>query len=335
MRIIWCVTTIMTNVAEKLPTQRTGRLKIVLWLSSSYFVAALITVLFTGSLALLSEAGHMLADVGGLALALFAINYTRKPATPQRTYGFYRMEILASLVNSVVLVLLSVYILYEGFRRIFEPPEIQSLPIIIVAAIGLTVNFIGMRLLSSSEEQGGGGHSHAHDGNNKNEHRKKGGRGEGEEKHEQTLNVKAVYLETLSDTIGAAGVILAGIIMLTTKFYLADPIISIGLALFMLPRTWSIMKKAIHILMEGSPYNISHEEVKESILQIKGVTGLFELHIWTITSGINALSAHVVIIDTSKSQVVLQEINSTLEKKFGITHATIQIETYHSESGMF
>jgi cobalt-zinc-cadmium efflux system protein len=331
MRIIWCVTIIMTNIAEKLPTQRTGRLKIVLWLSSSYFVAALITVLLTGSLALLSEAGHMLADIGGVALALFAINYTRKPATPQRTYGFYRMEILASLVNSVVLVLLSVYILYEGFRRIFEPPEIQSLPIIIVAAIGLTVNFIGMRLLSSSE---GGGHSHAHDGNNKNEHGKEGRRG-GEEKHEQTLNVKAVYLETLSDTIGAAGVILAGIIMLTTKFYLADPLISIGLALFMLPRTWSIMKKAIHILMEGSPYNISHEEVKESILQIKGVTGLFELHIWTITSGINALSAHVVIIDTSKSQVVLQEINSTLEKKFGITHATIQIETYHSESGMF
>ena len=327
----------MTNIAEKLPTQRTGRLKIVLWLSSSYFVAALITVLFTGSLALLSEAGHMLADIGGVALALLAINYTRKPATPQRTYGFYRMEILASLVNSVVLVLLSVYILYEGFRRIFEPPEIQSLPMIIVAAIGLTVNFIGMRLLSRSEEEEGGGHSHARDGNNKNEHRKEGRRERrrGGEKHEQSLNVKAVYLETLSDTIGAAGVIIAGIIMLTTKFYLADPIISIGLALFMLPRTWSIMKKAIHILMEGSPYNISHEEVKESILQIKGVTGLFELHIWTITSDINALSAHVVIIDTSKSQAVLQEINSTLEKKFKITHATIQIETYHSESGMF
>ncbi|MGB6627939.1 MAG: cation diffusion facilitator family transporter [Nitrososphaeraceae archaeon] len=326
----------MTNIREKPSTQQTLRLKSVLWLSSFYLAAALITVLLTGSLALLSEAGHMLADVGGFALALFAINYTRKPATPQRTYGFYRMEILASLVNSVVLVLLSVYILYEGFRRIFEPPEIQSLPMRIVAAIGLTVNFIGMRLLSSSEG-GGGGHSPAHDGNNKNEHRKEGrrGRGGGEEKHEQSLNVKAVYLETLSDTIGAAGVILAGIIMLTTKFYLADPLISIGLALFMLPRTWSIMKKAIHILMEGSPYNISHEEVKESILQIKGVTGLFELHIWTITSGINALSAHVVIIDTNKSQTILQEINSTLEKKFGITHATIQIEKYHSESGMF
>jgi cobalt-zinc-cadmium efflux system protein len=156
------------------------------------------------------------------------------------------------------------------------------------------------------------------------------------EKHEQeSLNVKAVYLETLSDAIGAAGVIIAGIVMLTTKFYLADPLISIGLALFMLPRTWSIIKKAIHILMEGSPSNISHEEIKEAILQIKGVTGVFELHIWSITSGMHALSAHVVIIDTNKSQTILQEINSTLEKKFGITHATIQIEKYHSESGRF
>jgi cobalt-zinc-cadmium efflux system protein len=322
----------MTNIPEKLPTQKTRRLKTVLWLSSSYFAAALITVLFTGSLALLSEAGHMLADVGGLALALFAINYARKPATAQRTYGFYRIEILASLVNSVVLVLLSVYILYEGFRRIFEPPEIQSFPMIIVAAIGLAVNFIGMRLLSGEKR----GHSHAHDdSNNNNEQKMEEGGGRREEKQEQSLNVKAVYLETLSDTIGAAGVVIAGIIMLTTKFYLADPIISMGLALFMLPRTWSIIKKAIHILMEGSPYNVSHEEVKEAILQIKGVTGVFELHIWTITSGMNALSAHVVIIDTNKSQTILQEINSTLEKKFGITHATIQIEKYHSESGRF
>jgi len=226
--------------------------------------------------------------------------------------------------------------MYEGFRRIFEPPEIQSLPIIIVAVIGLTVNFIGMRLLSSTSGEGGEvGHSHTHDdNNNKNEWNK--GAGGGEQEHEQeSLNVKAVYLETLSDTIGAAGVIVAGVIMLTTKFYLADPLISIGLALFMLPRTWSIIKKAIHILMEGSPSNISHEEIKEAILQIKGVTGVFELHIWTITSGIHALSAHVIVIDTSRSQLILQEINSILEKKFKITHATIQIEKYHSESTRF
>ena len=286
---------------EKLSLQRVSKLKIVLSLSSSYFAAAVITVLLTGSLALLSEAGHILADIGGLALALFAVNYTRKPATPQRTYGFYRMEILASLVNSVVLVLLSVYILYEGFRRILEPPEIQSSPVIIVAVIGLIVNFIGIRLLS------GTGEHYRADNDGASEGRK--------EQNEQSLNVKAIYLETLSDTIGAAGVITAGVIMLTTKFYAADTLISIGLALFMLPRTWSIIKKAI--------------------LQIKGVTGIFELHIWTITSGMDALSAHVVIIDPSRSQTILQEINSTLEKKFKITHATIQIETYHSESGSF
>jgi cobalt-zinc-cadmium efflux system protein len=119
--------------------------------------------------------------------------------------------------------------------------------------------------------------------------------------------------------------------MLTTTFYLADPIISIGLALFMIPRTWSIIKKVIHILMEGSPYDIPNEEVKEAILQVKGVTGIFELHIWTITSGMHSLSAHVIIMDTSKSQGILQDINSMLEKRFNITHATIQLERYHSE----
>ena len=307
------ILSIMTFTQGELPLQRACKLGIVLSLSSSYFAISIITVLTTGSLALLSEAGHILADVGGIALALFAINYTRKPATPQRSYGFYRMEILASFVNSVILALLSVYILYEAFRRIFEPPAIQSIPIIIVAAIGLVLNFIGIRLLNNS------GRHHTHDDTDK------------QKEQEEILNVKAVHLEVLSDTIGAAGVIVAGIIMLTIKFYLADPIISIVLALFMIPRTWSIMKKAIHILMEGSPSNIPHEKVKEAILSIKGVTGVFELHIWTITSGMNSLSAHVVIIDTTKSQAILQEINAVLEKQFKITHSTIQIETYHQE----
>jgi cobalt-zinc-cadmium efflux system protein len=291
----------------------------VLSLCSSYFVISIVTVLTTSSLALLSEAGHILADIGGIALALFAINYTRKPATPQRSYGFYRMEILASFVNSVVLALLSLSILYAALRRIFEPPEIQSFPIIIVAASGLVLNFIGMLLLNNR------GHNHTHNDDT-----------DKQKEQEEILNVKAVYIEILSDTIGSAGVIVAGVIMLTTKFYLADPIISIVLALFMVPRTWSIMKKAIHILMEGSPSNIPHEKVKEAILGIKGVTGVFELHIWTITSGMNSLSAHVVIIDTSKSQAILQEINAILEKQFKITHSTIQIETYHQEeSGKF
>jgi cobalt-zinc-cadmium efflux system protein len=123
--------------------------------------------------------------------------------------------------------------------------------------------------------------------------------------------------------------------MLTTKFYAIDPLISISLSLFMIPRTWIIIKKAIHILMEGAPSNISQTKIRDEILNIKGVTGLFELHIWTITSGLHALSAHVVIMDINKSQEILQQINSTLEQKFGITHSTIQIERYHSEACLF
>jgi cobalt-zinc-cadmium efflux system protein len=193
------------------------------------------------------------------------------------------------------MVFLSLYILYEGFRRIFEPPEIQSFPMIIVASIGLIMNLIGMRLLGSiSSDRGGGGGGHSHWFHQEDHH---------EAQQEDSLNIKAAYFEVLSDTLGSAGVIAAGIIILATKFYLADPVISIGIALFILPRTWSIMKKAIHILMEGSPPNISHEKIKNAILQIKGVTGVFELHIWTITSGMHALSAHVVVIDTSKSHL--------------------------------
>src|ERR671932_805080 len=202
----------MTSTQEELSLQRDRRLKIVLLLSSSYFGLSIITVLTTGSLALLSEAGHILADIGGIALALFAINYTRKPATPQRSYGFYRMEILASFVNSVILALLSVYILYEAFGRIFEPPQIQSFPIIIVAAIGLVLNFVGMLLLNNS------GHHHQHINTDNNADK--------QIEQEEILNFKAVYLEVLSDTIGAAGVIVAGLMMLTTQCYMGDPLLS-------------------------------------------------------------------------------------------------------------
>jgi cobalt-zinc-cadmium efflux system protein len=299
-------------------TLRISKLKSVLLLTSIYFVVQIIVALYTRSLALLADAGHMLADVGGLALVLFAINYSRKPATLQHTYGFYRVEILAALLNSVVLILISVYILYEAYRRIFEPPEIQGLPMIIVAAIGLGVNFTGLRLLSTN------GHSHGGS-------QVVNGPVDIGKEHDEDLNVNSAYLEVLNDTLGAAGVIAAGVIILTTRFYLADPLISIGLALFILPRTWSLMKKSIHILMEGVPPNISPEEVKNSILEIKGVTGVFDLHIWTITSGMNAVSGHVVVIDRIRSQIILQEINAILDKKFKINHATIQIESYHSE----
>lgn len=146
---------------------------------------------------------------------------------------------------------------------------------------------------------------------------------------EENLNIKGARLEVLSDTIGAAGIIVTGIIIFTTKFYLADAIFSIGLAIFILPRTWSLMKKSINVLMEGVPVGIDYEDVKNAILEVRGVTGLFDLHIWSITSGMNALSAHVVVMDQSKAQTILKEVTGILENRFRIINSTIQVETYH------
>ena len=277
------------------------RLKIILLITSAYIVVEILAGIFTNSLALLSDAGHMLTDAAGIGFALFAITFASKKAlTPQKTYGFYRLEILAALTNSIIILLFSFYIIYEAYLRLVvvgQQKEIQGVTVLIVAIVGLIVNLIGMKVL----------HGHAKD----------------------NLNMEGAYLEVLKDVLGSCAVIVAGLIIIFTEFYIIDPIISIGLALLIWPRTWSLLKRSINILMEGLPPNISYEDVKKSILEIQGVTGVFDLHIWKITSGFDALTAHVVIYDVSKSQNILKEIFSMLEKKFNITHTTIQIETYH------
>ncbi|HEY7694692.1 MAG TPA: cation diffusion facilitator family transporter [Nitrososphaeraceae archaeon] len=293
-------------------------LTIVLLLTFGYFVFQIIIGLSIGSLALLSDAGHMLIDACGLVMTLLAISFSQKPATPRRTYGFYRAEILTSLVNSLFLILLSFYIFYEAYQRIVSPSEISGYPMLLVASIGLGINLLAIVMIRPHT---------VHSGSKVNYHHK-----ERKVRHETNLNMHGAYLEIFADTIGSIGVIIAALIILSTRFYLADALISIGIALFILPRTWSLLKKSVHILIEGTPSHLGHEEIKNSILQVRGVTGIFDLHIWTITSGIHALSAHVVIMDNNKSVEILQEINSILENKYGINHATIQIETYH-ESG--
>jgi cobalt-zinc-cadmium efflux system protein len=207
------------------------------------------------------------------------------------------MEILAALINSTIILILSFYIIYEAYWRLFEHKEIEGLYVFVIAVIGLLVNLVGIKIL----------HKHA----------------------KENINVEGAYLEVLKDMYGSCAVIATALILIFTKFYIIDPIISIGLSLFILPRTWSLMKRVVNILMEGVPSNISYEEVKKSILEVKGVTGVFDLHLWTITSGFDAMTAHVVISDISKSQSILKEITSILEKKYNITHNTIQIETYH------
>ena len=274
-------------------------IKLVLILTSSYFVIQIIAGVKIGSLAVISDAGHMLIDVAGLVMALLAISFTQKPATPTRTYGFYRGEILASLLNSIFLILLSVFILIEGFQRIIHPAPVSGLPMIIVASIGLAINLVGVRVLGRTRvnrkrlQQ-----DYERDYYNKVK----------EQVAEENLNVHGAYLEVFADSIGSAGVIVAGIIIYISGFYLADPLISIGIVALIIPRTWLLLKKAIHILIEGTPIHLGHEEIKNSILNVRGVTGVFDLHIWTISSGIHALSAHVVIIDNKKSSDILQEI---------------------------
>lgn len=276
------------------------RLKIVLIITSCFIVVEILGGVFSGSLALISDAGHMFTDAAGIGFSLFAISFASKRLiTPQKTYGFYRLEILAALTNGLITLSLSIYIIYEAYTRLFIRPqeEIHSITLIIVATVGLIINLVCMKIL----------HNHEKD----------------------NLNMEGAYLEVLKDALGSCAVIASGIIILFTNYYLVDAIISIGLAVFIWPRTWSLLKRTIHILLEGVPPNISYESIKKSILEIKGVTGIFDLHIWKITSGFDALTIHVTVYDISKSQSILKEIQAMLEKKYNITHTTIQIETYH------
>ena len=287
-----------SNVNDKWHNDHARKLKFVLVITILFLIVEVFTAILTNSLALIANAIHMFTDVAGIGLALFAINFSyKRSATPQKTYGFYRMEILAALINSTIILILSFYIIYEAYWRLFEHKEIEGLYVFVIAVIGLLVNLVGIKIL----------HKHA----------------------KENINVEGAYLEVLKDMYGSCAVIATALILIFTKFYIIDPIISIGLSVFILPRTWSLMKRVVNILMEGVPSNISYEEVKKSILEVKGVTGVFDLHLWTITSGFDAMTAHVVISDISKSQSILKEITSILEKKYNITHNTIQIETYH------
>ncbi len=269
-------------------------MQIVLGLTVVYLVAEVIGGLLTHSLSLLADAGHMLTDVGGLALALFAAWMASKPATPQRSFGYYRLEVLAALVNGGVLFAMGFVILYEAIQRFQSPPEITSGPMLIVAVVGLIVNLISAWIL----------HSAAAD----------------------SLNARGAFLEVVSDTLGSVGVIVAAIIMALTGWYYADPIASVFLSLFIFPRTWSLMREAVNILLEGAPASMNVADVEAALRAIDGVAEVHDLHVWTITSGLISLSAHVVLHDAADAQATLEMIKSVLKDKFAIQHTTIQIE---------
>lgn len=270
------------------------RLAVVLALTSAYLLAEVAGGLMTRSLALLADAGHMLTDVAGLAFALMAIRFAEQPATPERTYGFYRIEILAALANAVVLIGISIYILFEAYERFRNPPEVQSGGMFAVAAVGLVVNIAGIYLLRSASQE--------------------------------SLNMKGAYFEVLSDMLTSVGVIAASVIMLTTGWYYADPIISAGIGLFILPRTWMLLRDAVGVLLEGTPADVNLAALRESIRNVGGVADVHDLHVWSLTSGVNAMSVHTVLNDHSLHDEVLIAVQKKVTSEFKIAHATIQVE---------
>ncbi len=250
--------------------------------------------LWTGSLALLADAGHMLTDVAGVGLALLAIWFAQKPATPERTYGYYRFEILAALTNAVVLIVISLYILYEAYQRFKKPPEVESAAMLGVAAVGLCVNLVGVYILRAGSTD--------------------------------SLNMKGAYFEVLSDLLTSIGVIIAGVIMLTTGWYYADPLISAGIGLFILPRTWILLKAAVGVLLEGTPSDVNITSLRESLSNIAGVEEIHDLHVWSLTSGVNAMSVHTVLSEDAEQDDVVERIRECCTQEFKISHVTAQTE---------
>lgn len=285
----------MENLSATAQNRRA--LQITFALTFGYFIVEVVGGILTNSLALLADAAHMLTDVFGLGLALFATWISEKPATPEKTYGYYRFEILAALANAVVLLFISFYILYEAYGRFREPPVVASLPMILIAVVGLGVNLAGMWILREGARE--------------------------------SLNVQGAFLEVVSDALGSVGVIIAGLIMLVTGWYYADPIFSVFIGLFILPRTWKLLMQAVNVLLEGTPGHINLAAVEEAVHTVTGVEAVHDLHVWTITSGIEALSTHIVLTDNcdpKDADRVLEQLSALLKEKFGIDHSTIQIE---------
>jgi cation diffusion facilitator family transporter len=259
--------------------------------------------LMTNSLALLSDSGHMLSDASSLALSLIAIWFAAKPASPNKTYGFYRFEILAALFNGVTLFVIAGFIIWEAVQRFFNPPTVARGSMMLIASIGLFANLLSAWVLMRK----------------------------GDVKH--NVNVRSAYLHVIGDALGSVGAIAAGFIMWLFGWYIADPIISILVALLILKGAWGVLKHSIHILMEGTPVTIDQNEVKKSLKSIEGVKDVHDLHIWTITSGLDSLSCHILIEDHQDSQKVLQAAIHMIEEKFKILHTTIQIETSQIHHG--
>lgn len=275
-------------------TANARRLVIVLVLTSTYLIAEVIGGVLTKSLALLADAGHMLTDVGGIALALIAMRLAQRKANAQKSYGYYRVEILAAVVNAVVLLGVSLYVLYEAYERFRDPPKVASGPMLAVAGVGLVVNVVGAMIVKAGSKD--------------------------------SLNMKGAYFEIISDLLTSVAVMAGGVIMLMTGWFYVDPLLSAGIGLFIFPRTWRLLREAVDVLLEATPADVDVAALREGMAKLSGVAGVHDLHVWTLTSGFNALSAHVVLADDAGHEQVLAAAREYLTSQFRISHVTIQVE---------
>lgn len=269
-------------------------LLLALGLTFLFFIAEIVGGILTQSLALISDAAHMLTDIIALIISFVAIRAGKRTADAVRTFGYYRFEILAAALNTILLFGVAAYIFYEAYKRLLNPPEIHSTGMLIVAAIGLIVNLISMRLLTSYKDK--------------------------------SLNMKSAYLEVLSDMLGSVGVIVGAIIMKLTGFTWVDSVVAIMIAVWILPRAWFLLHESINILLEGVPKGIDLNKLKQALLEISGVLDVHELHVWAIASNQICLTAHVIIEEKSDWENVMPIMRDVLASKFGILHTTLQHE---------
>ena len=280
------------------------RLKFTLVIVLVVMAAEVLGGIFSGSLALLGDAGHMLVDALAIGLSLFAMAVARRPATSTKTFGYHRVEILAALANGTFLILVSAYIFYEAYQRFMAPPAIKTPLMLTIAVIGLLANLIGVKLLDRSSRH--------------------------------SLNIKAAFWHIIGDTISSIGVIVAGIIILFTEWYIADAVVAIVIGVIILWGAGKIVKEAADILLEAVPKHLETAMVVDIIKSVSGVNEVHDVHIWTITSDIHAMSAHLVIDDqmVSKSVEIVRAVRRELAEHFDISHTTFQLECESCPTGL-
>ncbi len=270
----------------------TRALQTALIITIVFMLAEFAGGLWTNSLALMADAGHMLTDAAALGLSLFAVWFIRKPATPEKTYGYFRVEILAALVNGATLAVISVFILYESYHRFAQPQHVRSLDMLVIASVGLVANLASAWILSGG--------------------------------HEESLNVRGAFLHVVGDAIGSVGAIVASVSMLLWQAYWTDPLVSVLVSVLILMSAWKLVRDSVSILLEGTPSHVNMTAMREEFCEVPGVESIHDLHVWTLTSGVHAMTCHAVV--DGNGDEILERLSEISRDHFHIDHITIQIE---------